>query len=296
VTTQPTSSPGTSGAKTARQFIDPFRQPLALVLLIVNAVLLFVTVSVLLFVSDGFTTGFDDRSAGLILGIPSFSQGSVSGFGINLLNVWTIGLPILAVVLGTVIQPAVAKAKVITLIALIEYLVLVILSAVTWIASLVTLIDGDAGWTGVEYMLWATGLLVLPVFAAILVLKVWQGLYATPKAPAGYYGGYPQGYGQQPQTYAPGYPAQGQQPQQYQPGYAQPGYPPQQQQQAGYPTQAYPASGGGWPAVPPPPVPNPPGYAAPGSPQSAPPAPPANPPMSGPPAHQGPESPTQRIG
>ena len=218
------------GEKSANQFTMPLREIAALVLLGATALLLLVAVIRLLIPGDA-RPDFLDRASG------SFY---------DFIGLDRILFPFLAVLLATHLRPAVGRARVITLVALIEY--------------------GVAAFFG-------AGVLAIAAYA---VFRIWQGVYYVPKPKPqpGMYGqptqptqpgGYGQyGYGQQPYGPPPGQqqpygqPGYGDQTQAYPQGYGQqpygqqPGYPPQgygQQpgygQPPGYPTQP--------PTAPPPP-------------------------------------------
>jgi hypothetical protein len=299
-------TPGDStGEKSASQFTLPLREIAAMVLLGATALLLLVGVIELLIPGD--TRGsFLDRASG--------------SFG-NFISLDRIGFPLLAVLLANHIRPALGRARLITLVALVEYAV------AAFFGVLFGLLIGFANTAGDSALVAFESLLVEVAYTGVLgvsayaVFRVWQGMYQVPKPsnppgtygqPAGYGGGYG-GYGQQggyggtygqpgEQTYGqPGQPAYGQpgQPAYGQPGapaygppeYGQPGQPagygdqtqayPQGYGQQGYGQQGYP-SGYGQHGYPP-------GYGQPGypsQPQSGPPSAPPARPSSGPPSDE----------
>lgn len=272
VTTQP--EPGSTGTTSqGTQIIQPMRDLIALALVGANAVLILNGLLHLLF------AGWEDETT-------FFSAANDAIF--QFIGIPGIVLPLLAVLLTTVVQPITARAKLVTVIAVAEY---VAASAFTVIALLGWMIGGaadDNPFFDPPASFWVTGVLerlvhtALLVFAALVVIKIWRSLFAVPKPPVavgphgyaaqqgypqtGYLQGYPQAYGQ---TY-PGYPPGYGQTQQAAPG----GYPmygqqtvPAQQSYAAAPTPPAEALQSAAPAVP--------------APQSA---PPASAPQSAPPA------------
>jgi hypothetical protein len=225
VTTPESGAPQPTAPRTAADIVRPLREPAALVLLAANAVLLFLTIIDLLFGSYGT---FADR-AGVVY----------EAF----IGLYAIVLPLLAVALVH-LRPVTPRARLITIGAVVEYAVSLVFGALTYITAFANDMSQTNGPTLgalfenlVRRTVWAA----LFGLAAFVLVRIWQGLYAAPrapKAPPGYYGT------PMPQQAPPGYPGAT-----YAPGYAQPG-------------QQYPASTG-WPQVPPPPAPTPP-YGAPG--------------------------------
>jgi hypothetical protein len=243
------------------QIIGPFRELAALILVGVNALWLFTSLLGILW-PDGDYSTFAGRAGTAYYG---------------LVNLWTITLPLIAVLLANIPRPAVGQARVITLMALIEYAVSGLFGG---LISLVSLINSlaDLEIRGLFFGLtgWAKEFALLGL-AAFLVLRIWQVLYHVPKPKPqpGLYGQPQQpGYGPQPGGY-PGYGPQAN----YgtQPGYAPPAQPGQPYgQQPGYP--------GGYPQ----------GYAPPGFPPPTGaaatygvPAPVSAPPVSAPPGPAG---------
>ncbi|GAA4680563.1 hypothetical protein [Phytohabitans rumicis] len=222
MTTQPEATP-TDGQ--ASQHTKPLRELAALVLLGATAVVLFV--AVLNLIPTGEFEGFTDRAR------DSFD---------NFVNLGTIGLPFLAVLLANHVQPVLSRAKLITMVALIEYAVMAFFGVIFGLFIGVVKIADDSVFNALKAFLGRTATLAVLAVAAYALVRVGRALYwvPKPKPQPGMYGA-PQ-YGQQP-GYPQGYPQQ-------QPGYPQqqPGYPP-----AGYgqPTAAYPqAYGQGQPASP----------------------------------------------
>ncbi|MFB9185266.1 hypothetical protein ACFFX1_44715 [Dactylosporangium sucinum] len=218
--------------KPARQFTAPYRELAALVLLGVGALFLLV---------------------GLIRLLTSFTQDFLlnagGSFG-TFVSLETVALPIIAVLLATHIEPAVSRARVVVLGALIEYAVSALFGVVLILASLI----GDLQTDGVSFgfvlasFLGRLGMMGLLGLALFLVIRIYLGAYA-PAKPVQYaypYGqpGYP--YGQQTGAFQqPGYAAAQTTvvPQAYQPQPGQAGYPQQQTATGGWanPATAYPA-------------------------------------------------------
>lgn len=243
MTTEPEAAP-TDGTP-ASKFTKPLREFAALVLLGATAVFLFVALLDLLIPAEFANNDFTSRSA--------------SSFG-SFVNLTTIGLPLVAVLLANHVQPAVGRAKLITLVALIEYAVAALFAVIFGlVVGVVVIITDVSARAGFEAFLTRVAWLAVLATAAYALVAVGRGLYwvAKPKQQFPGYGypqqqGYPQGYPQQQQPY--GYAQQ--QPYGYgqQPGYPQ--QPPQQPQQQPYGQAPY-----GSPAqptsVPPAPFPQP---------------------------------------
>lgn len=241
--------------RSASQHTRPLREVAALVLVAATAVLLFVALLDLLIPYSLSGSAFSDRAR------DSF---------FNFVGLSTIGFPLLAVLLATHLTPVVGRARLITVVALVEYAVAGFFGALFGLlVGVVKFADSTVRGAFEALLVRGAWLAVLGI-AAYAVFQVWSNLYRTTRpAPAGY--GPPPGYGhpgQPPQGYGP--PTYGGQ-QNYAPPnpagqYGQPAYPPP----PGYGQPGYPPPGYGAPAYPPP------GYGpAPqaGHPQSAPPAP-----------------------
>ncbi len=228
----PLASPATE-QKDPVSITAPLREWAALLAVVAVLAFLFVNLIGLLFGNIVL--------AGLLGGQASFSERANAYFD-GFVGPATVFLPVVGVLLANHVKPAVPKAKLITLLALIGYGVAALLGLITMFTAFVDTVGKDVpGAVVTSFVTLLTRLVWLALlgFAGFVVLRVYLGAYLTPKpqqAPGGYpgypgYAGYPQqGYPQQ------GYPQQG--------GYQQqPGYP--QAQQAGYPTQAYqqPATG-----------------------------------------------------
>ncbi|BCB79797.1 hypothetical protein GCM10022251_39730 [Phytohabitans flavus] len=238
MTTQPEAKP--SDGTSASQFTKPLRELAALVLLGATAVLLFVAILSLIPTGD-FET-FTGNAAG-----------SFDGF----VNLVTIGLPFLAVLLANHLQPALGRAKVITLVALIEYAAAAFFGVIFGLFIGVVKIADDSVFNALKAFLVRIAMLAVLAIATYALVRIARGLYFVPKPKPqpGMYGqpaygqqpGYPQGYGQQP-----GYPQQG-----YPPAYGQPtaAYPHPYGQPAQQPAQPYGAGPAGPPTAPVPQMP-----------------------------------------
>jgi hypothetical protein len=238
---EPASTPGGAGAtgeKSASQFTLPLREIAAVVLIGATALLLLVGVIELLFGDLG--GGFTDRAA--------------ASFG-NFIGLDHIAFPLLAVLLATHIRPVVGRAKLITLVALIEYAVSAFFGIIFGLLIGFANTAGDSARNAFEGLLVHVAYSGVLAIAAYAVFRLWQGMYHVPKPtnPPGTYG-QPAGYGQQggygstygqPAGYGGGYGQPGQAP------YGQPGYQPapgSYGQPSGPPygdqTQAYPQNYG----------------------------------------------------
>jgi hypothetical protein len=269
---EPASTTGERTEKQASEFTHPLRETAALALLGATALLLLVGVIQLLIPGD-LRPGFLDRASG------SFD---------SFLGLDRIGFPFLAVLLATHLGPAVGRARLITLVALIEYAVSAFFGVVFGLLIAFANTAGDSARVAFEQLLARVAYTGVFAVAALAVLRIWRGLYYVPKPsnPPGVYGqptvyGQPGGYGQpttygQPggygQTYGqpgygagqPGAPGYGDQTQAYPQGYGQPGYG-QSSYPAGYGQSGYPA-GYGQPSYPTQPQASPPSAPPAGSP------------------------------
>lgn len=261
-----------AGDRRARQATEPLRELAALALLGGNAVFLLIAVLSLFFTFDNWAIGFGARA-----------DATFNDFA----GLIAIGFPVIAVLLATHVPPMLGRARVMTLVALIEYAVSGFFGLIAFIGRFASRLDGPPvlGGSGLRRafeglfggMVW----LGLLAFAAYVVYRVWAIVFFVPKPRYAYPPTYGQPYPGQP-TYAQAPPA-------YQPGYAQPGYQSPYALPAGSPVQVgspaavgspvvgwpvagssgapassnpsltFPTSGaGGWPSVPAPPMPTPP--------------------------------------
>lgn len=212
--------PGT-GDRRARQATEPLREMAALALLGGNAVFLLIAFLSLFFTFDSWAVGFGMRS-----------EATFDDFA----GLMAIGFPLLAVLLATHLGPLSPRARVITMVALIEYPASGFLGLVTFIGRFANRLDSDPflGGSGLRRafeglfagMVW----LGLLAFAAYAVYRVWMHVFYVPKPRYGY----PQTYGQ-PYPGQPSYPQPGYGQHTYQTGYAQPAYPSPYERSAGLP-------------------------------------------------------------
>jgi hypothetical protein len=230
VTSQPQPAPGEG--RSASQYLRPLRDLAAYALLAAAAAMLFVAVVRLI-------------PSGVGLDFGSRAQDSFYGY----VNLPTILFPLGAVLLSLLIQPQHPKAQLVTVIALVEYVVAAVFAVIFGILVGLIKIANFSVRTAFEELVLRAGWLVVFAVAAFATFQVWRHLYYVPKpkAPPGVYG--------QPQYGAPGaYPGQ--------PGYGQPG--PGQPGGLGQPGYGQPAYG--QPGYGPPPgygqpgQPTPPGY------------------------------------
>ncbi|MCP3783117.1 hypothetical protein [Micromonospora sp. A3M-1-15] len=205
------AEPASGDTTQASQLTKPLRELAALVLLGANAVLLFVGLLRLLVPVDDYST-FSGRAGSTFFAFVGLES--------------TV-LPLLAVLLATHVRPVLPKAKLITLVALIEYAVSAVFGALTFLIWMVgRLADGEVldAFLG---LLTRVAWLAVFAIAAFVVFKIWRTLYYVPKPKPqpGVYGQAQPGWPQQPGPGQPGgYPAPG--------GYPQAGAP---QQPGGYP-------------------------------------------------------------
>ncbi|MEU1241475.1 hypothetical protein ABZ388_14045 [Micromonospora parva] len=274
--TSPTE-PASADATQARQLTKPLRELAALALLGANAVFLFV--GLLRLVAPNDYSSFTDRAGSAFYAF---------------LGVEGVALPVLAVLLATHISPVLAKAKLITQAALIEYAVSALFGTLTMLIWTVGRLAEAEVLDALLGVLTRFAWMVIFAIAAWVVYTIWRAHYYVPrpKPQPGVYGqpqpGWPQQQGGWP---APGQP--GGQPQGGWPAPGQSGGYPQAGQSAGYP-QAGPFGQPSPPfqapqSAPPHPQSAPP-FPAPQHPQSAPPFPAA--PQSAPPASPAPQSPS----
>jgi hypothetical protein len=218
VTSQP--QPAAGEGRSLGQYLRPLRDLAAWALVGAPAVLLFVAIFRLIPAGDG--EQFASRT-----------QDSFYAF----VNLATIFFPLAAVLLALVVQPPHPKAKLITVLAAVEYAVAAFFGVVFGILVGLIQIAGFSVRTAFEELLVRAAWLAVFGLAGYAVYRIWRGLFYVPKPQPqpGMYG--------QPQYGVPGtYPGQ--------PGYGPPppGYPPPGQ--SGQPSWNQPAYGG--PPVPPP--------------------------------------------
>jgi hypothetical protein len=238
VTSQP--QPASGEGRSAIQYLRPLRDLAAYALL--GATALMLLVAVIRLIPSGVGLDFGSRA-----------QDSFYGY----VNLATIVFPIGAVLLSLLVQPQHPKAKLVVLVAMIEYAVAAVFGLVFGILVGLIKIAGFSVRSAFEELLVRAAWLAVFAVAAYATFQIWRHLFYVPKpkAPAGMYGNpqygvpgaYPGQPGYGPPPGAPGQPPQpgqapaGQYGQPYaaQPGeYGQPpayGQPGQYGQPGGYP-------------------------------------------------------------
>ncbi|MEW2143971.1 hypothetical protein AB0869_14270 [Micromonospora vinacea] len=260
------AEPASADASQARQLTKPLRELAALALLGANAVFLFV--GLLRLIAPNDYSSFTDRAGSAFYAF---------------VGVEAVGLPLLAVLLATHVSPVLAKAKLITQAAVVEYAVSALFGTLTMLIWTVGRLAEAEVLDALLGVLTRFAWMVVFAVAAWVVYTIWRAHYYVPrpKPQPGVYGqpqpGWPQQQG--------GWPAPGQPGGQPQGGWPAPGHPGGHPQAGGYP-QA------GQYGQPSPPFQAP--QSAPPFPQSAPPhpqsAPPFQAPQSAPPANPAPQS------
>ncbi|MET8356469.1 hypothetical protein [Micromonospora sp. NPDC005171] len=257
------AEPASADATQARQLTKPLRELAALALLGANAVFLFV--GLLRLIAPNDYSSFTDRAGSAFYAF---------------IGVEAVGLPLLAVLLATHISPVLAKAKLITQAAVVEYAVSALFGTLTMLIWTVGRLAEAEVLDALLGVLTRFAWMVIFAIAAWVVYTIWRAHYYVPrpKPQPGVYGqpqpGWPQPQGGWPAPgQSGGYPQAGQ--------YGQPS-PPFQAPQSSPP---FPQSAPPFQAAPPA---NP-------APQSAP-SSPATPPPAAPPFGQPPSAdPTQAI-
>jgi hypothetical protein len=214
VTSQPQPAP--AEARSAGQYLRPLRDIAAYALVGATAVMLFV--AVIRLIPSGVGQDFGTRA-----------QDSFYSY----VNVPTIFFPLGAVLLSLLVRPQHPKAKLLTVIAVVEYGVAAAFGIVFGILIGLINIAQFSVRTAFEELLVRVAWLAVFAVAAFATYQIWRHLFYTPrpKPQPGVYG--------QPQYGVPGaYPGQ--------PGYGQPGQPghPQHPSQPGQPGQPGPAAYG----------------------------------------------------
>jgi hypothetical protein len=188
VTSQPQPAPGS-----ASQYLRPLRDIAAYALVAAPAAMLFV--AIIRLIPSGVGLDFGSRA-----------QDSFYSY----VNVATIFFPLGAVLLALLVRPPHPKAKLITIIAMIEYAVAAVFAIVFGILVGLIKIASFSVRTAFEELLVRVAWLAVFAVAAFATYQIWRHLFHTPKPKPqpGVYG--------QPQYGVPGtYPGQ--------PGYGQPG-------------------------------------------------------------------------
>jgi hypothetical protein len=231
VTSQPQPAPGE-----ASQYLRPLRDIAAYALVAAVAVMLFV--AIIRLIPSGVGLDFGSRA-----------QDSFYSY----VNVPTIFFPLGAVLLSLFVQPRHPQAKLVTVIAMVEYGVATVFGIVFGILVGLIKIAGFSVRTAFEELLIRAAWLAVFAVAAFATYQIWHNLFYTPqpKPQPGVYGqpryGVPGTYPGQPGygPPAPGQPGFGQPGQQ---GFGQPPFGPPAPGQPGQPSQ--PGQPGGQPGQP----------------------------------------------
>ena len=237
--TAPGIVPGAGAATPARLITEPYRQLAAWALLAANGVFLFLGVSRLLFVIDGWASDFGTRSA--------------ARFG-DFVGPLALGLPLAAVLVATHVAPMVARSRAVLITALAQLGTSALFGAITFLGAFA---DGLSSVRAtLEGLLERTTWLALLVFVGIVVFRVLTGLFPSPPKRYAVYSSpvYGRPYPGQPMfphqpVPASGIDLPGREPSPAPASYAEP--------DVDYDDELFdqPTSQTGWPVVPPPPTP-----------------------------------------
>ncbi|RQX11267.1 hypothetical protein, partial [Micromonospora arida] len=226
------AEPASADASQARQLTKPLRELAALALLGANAVFLFV--GLLRLIAPNDYSSFTDRAGSAFYAFVGLEA---------------VGLPLLAVLLATHISPVLAKAKLITQAAVVEYAVSALFGTLTMLIWTVGRLAEAEVLDALLGVLTRFAWMVIFAIAAWVVYTIWRAHYYVPrpKPQPGVYGqpqaGWPQQQGGWPASGQPGGQPGGQ-PQGGWPAPGQPGGYPQAGQPGGYPQAGQP---GGYP-------------------------------------------------
>ena len=222
--TNPYADPAGNEGPRARRFTEPLRELSVFALLAGNAVFLLIGVTRLFVVIDRWASDFGLRCSEVF---PAF------------VGPYALGLPILAVLLATHVEPMVHRTRLVLLVALGEYGVSAFFGALTFLGAFAY--DLRSPRAVIEGVLLRGVWLGFLVLGGMVLYRLWRGLFPPPpRSPA--YGGYGS------TTYGKPYPGQ--------PMYPQPGAPTSPTGQSSV-TPAGQQSAAAWPEVPPPPMPAP---------------------------------------
>jgi hypothetical protein len=109
----------------------------------------------------------------------SVSGGAASAFG-EFTNLVIMAMPVLAVVLAAYLTPPVAGARLITVVALIEYAVALLFGALTFLIGLGAAFDGvnnaEDGMRALQYLVQGIATLALVAVAAYVVFRAFTSL------------------------------------------------------------------------------------------------------------------------
>lgn len=150
---------GTTYVSTGRSYTEPVRELAAFALLGANAVFLLLGFTGLLFVLDGWASGFGSRSAAAF---PVF-VGPVS-----------LSLPVIAVLLATHVAPMLRRHRLILVIACAEYAVSAVFGFATFLGAVAE--DLPAVRATLEGLLWRGVWLGLLVVGVLVLARLYLGL------------------------------------------------------------------------------------------------------------------------
>ena len=216
------SEPSGGNSPHARRFTEPLRELSVFALLAGNAVFLLIGGARLFVVIDGWASRFGQRCAEVF---PTF------------VGAFALGVPILAVLLATHVEPMVQRTRLVLLTALSQYAASGFFGVLTFLGAFAY--DLRSPRAVIEGVLTRGVWLGFLVLGGLVLYRIWRGLFPPPPPRPRAYGGYA------PTTYGKPYPGQ--------PMYPQPTTP-----AAGpSPTGQTSPTPTGWPEVPPPPMPAP---------------------------------------
>ncbi|MGH3728456.1 MAG: hypothetical protein ACRDTU_06855, partial [Micromonosporaceae bacterium] len=166
----------TTDEQTASQYTKPYRSILGYALLAAASLeLLLILVRWLVPPTSGTVM---DRASDLLVST-------------SLVSLVTVALPLVAVLIATHVAPVISQAKTITLVALVLYGIITLLTLLATVARLINVLDGISAKSMLTFLLSHLMTFVLLGVPFFVVLRVFLGL--TPKAaPAPAYGGYGQ--------------------------------------------------------------------------------------------------------
>jgi hypothetical protein len=190
----PVEEPAGTQEKTARQLTDPLRQPAAFVLLAANGLILLFAITDLFVIMEDWPANFLARAGG------SF---------VDFVGIVSIGFPLLAVLLATHVKPRVRQARLVTVVALVEYGVSALFGALCLLVDFLHSVTNSELTFGIgptrrafEDFLVRAGEFAVLAIAAFAVFQLFQGLYSSTPPIAAHppFAGPPPAYAQ------PGYP------------------------------------------------------------------------------------------
>jgi hypothetical protein len=218
------SEPSGGNSPHARRFTEPLRELSVFALLAGNAVFLLIGVTRLFIVIDGWASRFGQRCDEVF---PTF------------VGAFAVGVPIVAVLLATHVEPIVPRTRLVLVTALSEYAASGFFGVLTFLGAFAY--DLRSPREVIEGVLTRGVWLAFLVLGGLVLYRIWRGLFPPPPPRRPVYGGYA------PTTYGKPYPGQ--------PMYPQPVTPPAGPSPTGQTSPG--PTPTGWPEVPPPPMPAP---------------------------------------